>query len=146
MLELYGTIFQVGSGILLLIIGSRLIAMEYSSGTIRIAYARAWGGSNSCWRSWACSLSSGLRCAGYILVVGAIATGLYASYTGGWPASTTWCFLGGLQILAPGPGDQHVGRHLLAAAAAGLGRALAFAMAASLAFFPVDNFLVGIMH
>ena len=34
---------------------------------------------------------------------------------------------------------------LLAAAAAGLGRSLAFAMAASLAFFPVDNFLVGIM-
>jgi hypothetical protein len=34
---------------------------------------------------------------------------------------------------------------LLAAAAAGLGRSLAFAMAASLAFFPIDNFLVGIM-
>jgi hypothetical protein len=34
---------------------------------------------------------------------------------------------------------------LIAATAAGLGRSLAFAMAASLAFFPVDNFLVGIM-
>lgn len=34
---------------------------------------------------------------------------------------------------------------LLAAAAAGLGRSLAFAMAASLAFFPIDNFLTGIM-
>ncbi len=33
---------------------------------------------------------------------------------------------------------------LLTAAAAGLGRSMAFAMAASLAFFPVDNFLVGI--
>ena len=31
---------------------------------------------------------------------------------------------------------------LMAAAAAGIGRSLAFAMAASLAFFPVDNFSV----
>jgi hypothetical protein len=31
---------------------------------------------------------------------------------------------------------------LMAAAAAGIGRSLAFAMAASLAFFPVDNFTV----
>src|SRR6202043_1569104 len=40
LMDVYGVIFEVGSGIVLLITGSRLIAMEYSSGTIRIAYAR----------------------------------------------------------------------------------------------------------
>ena len=40
LMDVYGAIFQIGSGIVLLITGSRLIAMEYSSGTIRIAYAR----------------------------------------------------------------------------------------------------------
>src|SRR3979411_1054111 len=41
--DICGTIFQIGSGILLLIVGSRLFAMEYSSGTIRIIYARGTG-------------------------------------------------------------------------------------------------------
>ena len=40
LMDVYGVIFQIGSGIVLLITGSRLIGMEYSSGTIRIAYAR----------------------------------------------------------------------------------------------------------
>src|SRR5258708_16981730 len=34
--DVFGTIFQIGSGIFLLIVGSRLFAMEDSSGTIRI--------------------------------------------------------------------------------------------------------------
>src|SRR5487761_1101733 len=38
--DVFGTIFQIGSGIFLLIVGARLFAMEYSSGTIRIIYAR----------------------------------------------------------------------------------------------------------
>ena len=41
--DIFGTIFQIGSGIFLLLIGSRLIAMEYSAGTVRIAYARGVG-------------------------------------------------------------------------------------------------------
>src|SRR3979411_321292 len=41
--DICGTVFQIGSGIFLLIIGSRLFAMEYSSGTIRILYARGMG-------------------------------------------------------------------------------------------------------
>ena len=41
--DIFGTIFQIGSGIFLLIVGSRLFAMEYSSGTIRIIYARGTG-------------------------------------------------------------------------------------------------------
>src|ERR1700716_3117191 len=41
--DVFGTVFQIGSGIFLLIVGSRLFAMEYSSGTIRIIYARGTG-------------------------------------------------------------------------------------------------------
>ena len=43
MLTAFGTIFQIGSGIFLLLFGARLIGMEYSSGTIRILYARGAG-------------------------------------------------------------------------------------------------------
>ncbi len=43
MLNVFGTVFQIGSAIVLLIFGARLIGMEYSSGTIRIAYARGAG-------------------------------------------------------------------------------------------------------
>jgi ABC-2 type transport system permease protein len=147
MLELYGTIFQIGSGILLLIIGSRLIAMEYSSGTIRIAYARGVGRLQLLLAKVVLLAIVGIvLLAGYILVVGAIATALYASYTGGvtgldhlgvfWEDFRYWLLVQGISMSVV---------ILLAAAAAGLGRSLAFAMAASLAFFPVDNFLVGIM-
>lgn len=147
MLELYGTIFQIGSGILLLIVGSRLIAMEYSSGTIRIAYARGVGRLRLLVAKMVLLAVIGVvLLAGYILVVGAIATALYASYTGGlagldnlggfWEDFRYWLLVMGISMGVV---------ILLAAAAAGVGRGLAFAMAASLAFFPVDNFLVGIM-
>jgi ABC-type transport system involved in multi-copper enzyme maturation permease subunit len=147
MLELYGTIFQIGSGILLLIVGSRLIAMEYSSGTIRIAYARGVGRLQLLLAKLVLLAVVGIvLLAGYILVVGAIGTALYASYTGGltgldnlgafWEDFRYWLLVQGISMGVV---------ILLAAAAAGLGRALAFGMAASLAFFPLDNFAVGIM-
>jgi ABC-2 type transport system permease protein len=148
MLDLYGTVFQIGSGIVLLIVGSRLIAMEYSSGTIRIAYARGVGRLHLLLAKVVLLAIIGIGLlVGYLLVVGAIVAALYATWTGG---------LSGLDNLSAAL-RQDFGYWLLvqgismgvviflAAAAAGLGRSLAFAMAASLAFFPVDNFLVGIM-
>jgi ABC-type transport system involved in multi-copper enzyme maturation permease subunit len=39
-LQIYGTVFQIGSGIFLLIVSARLFAMEYAAGTVRIVYAR----------------------------------------------------------------------------------------------------------
>ena len=148
MLNIYGTVFQIGSGILLLIVGSRLIAMEYSSGTVRIAYARGVGRLQLLLAKFALLALVGLALlAGYLLVVGAIVAALYASYTGSlagldtlnpefWEDLRYWLLVQGISMGVV---------ILLAAAAAGLGRALAFAMAASLAFFPLDNFLVGIM-
>ena len=148
MLDLYGTVFQIGSGILLLIVGSRLIAMEYSSGTIRIAYARGVGRLHLLVAKVVLLAIVGIALlVGYLLVVGGIVAALYASWTGGLAgldtlSSAFWQDFG-YWLLVQGISMGVV--ILLAAAAAGLGRSLAFAMAASLAFFPVDNFLVGIM-
>ena len=148
MLDLYGTVFQIGSGILLLLVGSRLIAMEYSSGTIRIAYARGVGRLQMLLAQVVfLALLGILLLAGYLLVAGGIVTTIYASATGGlagldklpdsfWGDFRFWLLVQGISMGVA---------ILIAAAAAGLGRGLAFAMAASLAFFPVDNFLVGIL-
>ena len=148
LLDVYGTIFQIGSGIVLLIIGSRLIAMEYSSGTIRIAYARGVGRLQLLLAKLVLLAFIGIGLlVGYLIVVAGIVVGLYASYRGGLTGLDTlnaglrqdfgyWLLVQGISMGVV---------ILLAAAAAGLGRSLAFAMAASLGFFPVDNFLVGIM-
>jgi ABC-type transport system involved in multi-copper enzyme maturation permease subunit len=148
LLDIYGTIFQVGSGIVLLIVGSRLIAMEYSSGTIRIAYARGVGRVQLLLvKLVALALIGIALLVGYVLVAALIVVALYASFTGGLAGLDTinsalrqdfgyWLLVQGISMGVV---------ILIAAAAAGLGRSLAFAMAASLAFFPVDNFLVGIM-
>jgi ABC-type transport system involved in multi-copper enzyme maturation permease subunit len=148
LMDVYGIIFQIGSGIVLLITGSRLIAMEYSSGTIRIAYAR---GVSRVRLLLAKMFMLALIGVGmlvlYLLVAGGIVVGLYATWTGGLAGLDTLDsalkqdFLYYLLVQGISMGVVI----LLTAAAAGLGRSLAFAMAASLAFFPVDNFLVGIM-
>ncbi|HEX3507361.1 MAG TPA: ABC transporter permease subunit [Candidatus Dormibacteraeota bacterium] len=148
LMDVYGAIFQVGSGIVLLITGSRLIAMEYSSGTIRIAYARGVSRVQLLLAKMVLLALIGVgMLVVYLLVAGGIVVALYAGWTGG---------LAGLDHLDPAlkqdfgylllvQGISMSMAILLAAAAAGLGRSLAFAMAASLAFFPIDNFLVGIM-
>lgn len=148
MFDVYGTIFQVGSGIVLLITGSRLVAMEYSSGTVRIAYARGVGRPQLLLAKLAMLAIIGVGLlVGYLLVTGGIVVALYATWTGGLAGLDTlnvglrqdfgyWLLVQGISMGVV---------ILLAAAAAGLGRSLAFAMAASLAFFPVDNFMVGIM-
>jgi ABC-type transport system involved in multi-copper enzyme maturation permease subunit len=148
MLDLYGTVFQVGSGIVILIVGSRLIAMEYSSGTIRIAYARGVGRLQLLLAQMASlALVAIALLVGYLIVVSAMVEAMYASWTGNlltfdmigsdlWKDFGYWLLVQGISMGVA---------ILLAAAAAGLGRSLAFAIAASLAFFPIDNFLVGIM-
>jgi len=148
LMDVYGAIFQIGSGIVLLITGSRLIAMEYSSGTIRIAYARGVSRVRLLLaKMFLLALIGVGMLVLYLLVAGGIVLALYASWTGGLAgldhldASLKQDF--GYYLLVQGISMGMV--ILLAAAAAGLGRSLAFAMAASLAFFPIDNFLVGIM-
>jgi ABC-2 type transport system permease protein len=143
--DIFGTIFQIGSGIFLLIIGSRLFAMEYSSGTIRIIYARGTGRLRLLLAKMLTLAIIGiLLLAGYLVIAGGIIALLVNAWTGSiaplqhlpnefWQDLGMWAVVQGMSIGIV---------ILMAAAAAGIGRSLAFAMAASLAFFPVDNFSV----
>lgn len=143
--DIFGTIFQIGSGIFLLIVGSRLFAMEYSSGTIRIIYARGTGRLRLLLAKMLTLAIVGiLLLAGYLVVAGGVLALLVNAWTGSlaplqhlpsefWQDLEMWALVQGMSIGIV---------ILMAAAAAGIGRSLAFAMAASLAFFPVDNFSV----
>jgi ABC-2 type transport system permease protein len=143
--DVFGTIFQIGSGIFLLIVGSRLFAMEYSSGTIRIIYARGTGRLRLLLAKMLTLAIIGiLLLAGYLVVAAGILALLVNAWTGSlaplqhlpsqfWQDLGFWAMVQGMSMGIV---------ILMAAAAAGIGRSLAFAMAASLAFFPVDNFSV----
>jgi ABC-type transport system involved in multi-copper enzyme maturation permease subunit len=143
--DVFGTVFQIGSGIFLLIVGSRLFAMEYSSGTIRIIYARGTGRLGLLLAKMLTLAIIGIcLLAGYLVVAGAILALLSNAWTGSvtplqhlpdqfWQDLGMWAAVQGMSMGIA---------ILMAAAAAGIGRSLAFAMAASLAFFPVDNFTV----
>ena len=143
--DVFGTVFQIGSGIFLLIVGSRLFAMEYSSGTIRIIYARGTGR-----LSLLLAKMFILAAIGVVLLAGysVIAAGTLALLVNAWSGSIAPLqnlpsqFWQDLEMWALVQGMSMGIVILMAAAAAGIGRSLAFAMAASLAFFPVDNFTV----
>src|SRR5437016_11215519 len=83
MLEVFGTVFQIGSGIFLLIFGARLIAMEYSSGTIRILYARGTGRLRLLLAKLFTLAVVGVALfAGYLVVAGAIVLLIVAALSG----------------------------------------------------------------
>jgi ABC-2 type transport system permease protein len=143
--DVFGTIYQIGSGIFLLIVGSRLFAMEYSSGTIRIIYARGTGRLHLLLAKMLTLAIIGVALlVGYLVVAGGILALLVNAWTGSiaplqhlpsqfWQDLGMWGVVQGMSMGIA---------ILMAAAAAGIGRSLAFAMAASLAFFPVDTFSV----
>ncbi len=145
--DVFGTVFQIGSGIFLLIIGSRLMAMEYSSGTIRVLYARGTGRLQLLLAKMLLLALIGVGLlAGYMLLVFGIVAALVYAWVGSisplqhlgsefWTDIGMWMVVQGMSITI---------LILLAAAMAALGRSLAFAMAASLAFFPADNFATGL--
>lgn len=143
-LEVFGTIFQIGSGIFLLIVGARLLGMEYSSGTIRILYARGTGRLQLLLAKMLTLAVIGVALlAGFAALVGAILAIMISSLTGSLDAvqhvsNEFWADLGRWAVVQ---GISMGMAILLAAAAAGIGRSLAFAVAASMAFYPADNFL-----
>lgn len=143
-LETFGTIFQIGSGIFLLIFGSRLIAMEYSSGVIRILYSRGFGRLQLLLAKMLTLAVLGIALlAGYLVLTGAILAVMITALAGSldpvqhisgqfWQDFEWWLVVQGISMGIA---------ILLAAAVAGIGRSLAFAIAAALAFYPADNFL-----
>lgn len=143
-LESFGTVFQIGSGIFLLLFGSRLIAMEYSSGTIRILYARGTGRLSLLLAKLVTLAVVGIcLLAGYAVVTGAILALMIQTFSGSlepvrhisnefWSDLGRWVLVQGISMGVA---------ILIAAAAAAIGRSLAFGVAAALAFYPADNFL-----
>lgn len=143
-LETFGTVFQIGSGIFLLIFGARLFGMEYSSGTIRILYARGTGRLQLLLaKAFTLAVVGVILLVGYVVLAGAILALMIAALSGSLDpvqhiSSAFWSDLG---RWAEVQGVSMGLAILIAAAAAGIGRSLAFAMAAALAYYPVDNFL-----
>ena len=143
-LETFGTVFQIGSGIFLLIFGSRLLGMEYSSGTIRILYARGMGRLQLLLaKLMTLAVMGMLLLAGYLVLAGAILGLMIVALSGSldplqhisrefWSDVGRWTVVQGISM------GMAI---LIAAAAAALGRSLAFGLAAALAFYPVDNFV-----
>ena len=143
-LETFGTIFQIGSGLFLLVFGSRLLSMEYSAGTVRIIYARGTG-RLQLWLAKVLTLAVvGIALlAGYMVLAGGILAAMIAVLAGSfdpinhlssqfWHDLELWVLV---MLISMGVAI------LIAAAAAGVGRSLAFGIAAALAFYPGDNFL-----
>ena len=143
-LESFGTLFQIGSGMFLLLFGSRLIAMEYSAGTIRILYARGTGRLRLLLaKLFTLGVVGVLLLAGYLLLVIPILALMIGALSGGldpvshisngfWSDLERWALVQGISMSIA---------ILLAAAAAAVGRSLSFGIAAALAFYPADNFL-----
>ena len=143
-LVVFGTVFQIGSGIYLLLFGARLLGMEYSSGTIRVIYSRGFGRLRLLLaKVFTLSVVGVGLFAGYVVVVGAILALMIGAMTGSLDSVRAishgfWADLGRWSLVQ---GISMAMAILIAAAAAAIGRSLAFAMAAALAFYPVDNFL-----
>jgi ABC-type transport system involved in multi-copper enzyme maturation permease subunit len=143
-LETFGTVYQIGSGIFLLVFGSRLLGMEYSSGTIRIAYARGVGRLQLLLAKFLTLATVGvLLFVGYLILVGAILALMITALSGSLDpvqhiANAFWADLGRWAVVQ---GISMGLAILIGGAAAAVGRSLAFAIAAALVYYPVDNFL-----
>ena len=143
-LQIFGLLFQIGAGIFLLLFGARLIGMEYSSGTIRIVYSRGVGRLSLLLAKMLALAVVGVGLfVGFAVVAGAILAVMITALSGNldavqkissvfWADVERWALV---QAISMGMAI------LLAAAVGALGRSLAFAIAAALSFYPVDNFL-----
>jgi ABC-2 type transport system permease protein len=141
-LNVFTTIFDAGAGIFLLIAAARLVAMEYSAGTIRVLLGRGTGRLQLLSAKLLTLALTGLA----LLLVYALAATVYVYATVvGWEGSfapianqsSPWHDLGLNVVLALISIGINI---LLGTTAAVVGRSLAFGLGAALAFFPADNF------
>jgi ABC-2 type transport system permease protein len=141
-LNVFTAVFNAGAGIFLLILTSRLVAMEYSAGTIRVLLGRGTGRLQLLGAKLLTAAGVGLA----LLVVFTLAAAVYVY-------GTVVALQGSFSSIAGVPSAWHdlglsmlvalisiVVNILLATAAAVVGRSLAFGLGAALAFYPADNF------
>jgi ABC-2 type transport system permease protein len=135
-------VFTTGTGTLLLLTGSRLVAMEYGSGTIRVVLARGTGRLGLLAAQYtALAIVGVLLLVGFALVTAGFLYAVVAAWHGSFapiaslPAvawADTWrCVLVAAVSMAV--------CILLGTTAAAVGRSMAFGVGAALAFFPADN-------
>ena len=151
-LDIMGTLFNTGSGIVLLICASRLFGMEYSAGTIRILLARGTGRLQLYFAKLVTLALLGLLLlAGFAAVAFGMIYAFANSVTGSFTPLTTLPAIAYRDLeLTFLVGLVSIGMTiLLGSTAAILGRSLSFGIAAAMAFFPADNFgtlILGIMQ
>ncbi|MDQ6898223.1 MAG: ABC transporter permease [Candidatus Dormibacteraeota bacterium] len=142
-LDIWTTTFQMGSGILLLIVAARLMGMEYSAGTLRILLARGEGRLQLLAAKLLVLLALGLLLlAGYVVLIGAYTAGTVIVLHGNLDPlrslpAVVWQNLGLAALVQV---VSIVCAVLLGTAAAVLGRSLAFAVGVAMSFYPADNF------
>jgi ABC-2 type transport system permease protein len=146
--DVYLAVFDAGSGILLLVVSARLVGMEYTGGTIRVLLGRGAGRLRLLLAKLTALALLGLALlAGFLVLVAAAIYGVVRAWEGGvqrlgsLPGSV-WTDLGVVVLVALLSMAVCI---LLGAAAAVLGRSLAFGIGAALAFFPADNLLVVVL-
>jgi ABC-type transport system involved in multi-copper enzyme maturation permease subunit len=141
-------VFTTCAGVLLLIVGSRLVSMEYSSGTIRLVLARGTSRLGLLAAQWtALAITGVLLLAGFAVVSAAFLVAVVSVWHGDLGPITslpsvawadTW-----RNVLAAGASMAVC--ILLSTAAAVVGRSVAFGVGVAVAFFPADNFAVIVM-
>ena len=148
MYDVYLAMFDVGSGIFFLIVSARLVGMEYSGGTIRVLLARGAGRV----RLLLAKLTA-LTLTALVLIAGFLALTVAAMYVTvlHWEGSfekisslpgTVWHDLGINVLVALVSMGAAI---LIGAAAAVVGRSLAFGIGAALFLYPADNLLTAMM-
>ena len=148
MYDIYLALFNVGSGIFLLIVSARLVGMEYSGGTIRVLLARGAGRV----RLLLAKLTA-LTLVALVLIAGFFVLAVAAMYVTvvHWEGSldkisslpgTVWYDLGINVLVALVSMGAAI---LIGTAAAVVGRSLAFGIGAALFLYPADNLLTTMM-
>ena len=136
-------LYTFGSGVFLLILTSRLVSMEYGTGTVRIVLARGTGRLSLLAAQLTAMAISGLMLLAGFLVMSATALylivvawkGSFSPITSLPAAAWTDTWLNVMVALV-----SMAVCILLGTAAAVIGRSVAFGLGAALSFFPADNF------
>jgi ABC-2 type transport system permease protein len=136
-------VFTTASGILLLLVGSRLVAMEYGSGTIRVVLSRGTSRLGLLGAQYAAlAITAVLMLAAFAVVAVAFLYAVVVAWRGGFApiaslppvawTDTWWSLLVAVVSMTA--------CILLSATAAVVGRSMAFGVGVAMAFFPADNF------
>jgi ABC-2 type transport system permease protein len=137
------TLFDVASGIVLLVAAARLVGMEYSGGTVRVVLARGTARLELLLAQLVALAVTGLLVlAAFVVVAGVFLAVTVVAWHGDLTPLTSlpgvaWTDTGLSLVVALISMGACV---LLATAAAAVGRSLPFAIGAALALFPADNF------